>query len=86
MLPLDSFQGELVSFDFNCVQPFNQFTSVPTKFDCTPFVNSMVSYVCSSSEMATPKVHMNENAKKGEENRTFEASKTKTIFLLNYLD
>jgi len=36
--------------------------------------------------MATPKVHMNENAKKGEENRTFEASKTKAIFLLNYLD
>ena len=36
--------------------------------------------------MATAKGHMNENPKKGEENRTFEASKTKTIFFQNYLN
>ena len=49
-----------------------------------PFWNKV--YVCSSSEMATAKGHMNENPKKGEENRTFEASKTKTIFFQNYLN
>ena len=44
LLPLDSFQGKLVSFDFYCVQLFNQFTAVAIKLDCRPFVDSMVSY------------------------------------------
>lgn len=45
LLSLDSFQGKLVSFDFYCVQLFNQFkTAVAIKLDCRPFVDSMVSY------------------------------------------